>query len=86
MAVSLETVLPMRLDYFLAHSAGLTRKEAKKLISGGAVTVADEAKPKANLQLRPDQVVMLHGEVVQLPGHRYPVSYTHLTLPTTPYV
>ena len=46
----------MRLDYFLAHSAGLTRKEAKKLISGGAVTVADEAKPKANLQLRPDQV------------------------------
>jgi len=75
MTVSLVTVLPMRLDYFLAHSAGLTRKEAKKLISGGAVTVADEAKPKANLQLRPDQVVMLHGEVVQLPGHRYLMLY-----------
>lgn len=75
MAVFLVTVLPMRLDYFLAHSAGLTRKEAKRLISSGAVTVEGEAKPKANLQLRPDQAVMLHGEVVQLPGHRYLMLY-----------
>jgi len=61
----------MRLDYFLAHSAGLTRKEAKQLISRGAVTVEGEAKPKANLQLRPDQAVTVHGERVQPPGHRY---------------
>ena len=61
----------MRLDYFLAHSAGLTRKEAKQLISRGAVTVEGEARPKANLQLRDGQGVWLHGEPVQLPGHRY---------------
>ena len=71
MVVFLVTVLPMRLDYFLAHSAGLTRKEAKRLISGGAVTVEGEAKPKANLQLRPDQAVALHGEPVQRPRQRY---------------
>lgn len=61
----------MRLDYFLAHSTGLTRKEAKQLISRGAVTMAGEACPKANLQLRDGQGVWLHGEPVQLPGHRY---------------
>ena len=71
MTVSPVTVLPMRLDYFLAHSAGLTRKEAKQLISRGAVTVEGEARPKANLQLRDGQGVWLHGEPVQLPGHRY---------------
>ncbi len=71
MAVFPVTVLPMRLDYFLAHSAGLTRKEAKQLISRGAVTVEGEARPKANLQLQDGQGVWLHGEPVQLPGHRY---------------
>jgi 16S rRNA pseudouridine516 synthase len=65
------TVLTMRLDYFLAHSAGLTRKEAKQLISRGAVTVDGEPRPKANLQLQDGQGVWLHGEPVQLPGHRY---------------
>ena len=71
MVVFLVTVLPMRLDYFLAHSAGLTRKEAKRLISRGAVTVAGEAKPKANMQLREGQAVTVNGERVQPPGHRY---------------
>lgn len=61
----------MRLDYFLAHSAGLTRKEAKRLISSGAVTVEGEAKPKANIQLREGQAVTVNGERVQPPGHRY---------------
>lgn len=61
----------MRLDYFLAHSAGLSRKEAKQLISRGAVTVDGEARPKANLQLRDGQGVWLHDQPLQLPGHRY---------------
>ncbi|HBC17288.1 MAG TPA: 16S rRNA pseudouridine(516) synthase, partial [Alcanivorax sp.] len=61
----------MRLDYFLAHSAGLSRKEAKQLISRGAVTVEGEVRPKANLQLRDGQGVWLHDQPVQLPGHRY---------------
>lgn len=65
----------MRLDYFLAHSAGLTRKEAKQLISRGAVTVEGEARPKANLQLKEGQGVWLHGDAVQLPGHRYLMLY-----------
>ncbi|EKF73703.1 pseudouridylate synthase [Alcanivorax hongdengensis A-11-3] len=61
----------MRLDYFLAHSTGLSRKDVKQLISRGAVAVDGEARPRANTRLHPGQAVWLHGEPVQLPGHRY---------------
>mgnify|MGYP002413200081 CR=1 FL=1 len=33
---------PARLDFFVAHAAGLSRKQAKALIRGGAVTVTGE--------------------------------------------
>lgn len=60
----------MRLDYFLAHATGLTRKQVKQLISSGAVTVDGTARPKAGLLLR-GETVWLHGETVQLPGEQY---------------
>lgn len=60
----------MRLDYFLAHSAGVTRKQAKQLISHGAVTVDGLARPKAG-DIIAGHTVRLDGEILQLPGERY---------------
>lgn len=61
----------MRLDFFLAHSTGLSRKQVKILIGKGAVRVAGEPRPKANTKVSEGQAVWLHEELVQLPGHRY---------------
>lgn len=61
----------MRLDYFLAHSAGLTRKQAKQCLRRGDVAVAGEPRPKANLQLHSGQAVWLDGQPLALPSHRY---------------
>lgn len=61
----------MRLDFFLAHSTGLSRKQVKILIGKGAVRVEGEPRPKANTKVSEGQAVWLHEELVQLPGHRY---------------
>lgn len=61
----------MRLDFFLAHSTGLSRKQVKVLIGKGAVRVEGEARPKANTRIADGQPVWLHDEPVRLPGHRY---------------
>lgn len=61
----------MRLDFFLAHSTGLSRKQVKILIGKGAVRVDGEARPKANTRVAEGQGVWLHDEPVQLPGPRY---------------
>ena len=61
----------MRLDFFLAHGTGLSRKQVKILIGKGAVRVDGEARPKANTRVTEGQAVWLHDERVQLPGHRY---------------
>ena len=60
----------MRLDYFLAHATGLSRKQVKQLISSGAVTVEGITRPKSGHLLRGESV-RLHGELVRLPGERY---------------
>ena len=42
---------PARLDFFVAHAAGLSRKQAKALIRGGAVTVTGEdGAPRTGLK------------------------------------
>lgn len=61
----------MRLDYFLAHSTGLSRKQVKVLIGRGEVQVEGEPRPKANTPLISGQGVWLRGEPVTLPGARY---------------
>ena len=61
----------MRLDYFLAHSTGLSRKQVKALIGRGEVQVEGEPRPKANTRLASGQGVWLRGEPLALPGHRY---------------
>ena len=67
---------PARLDFFVAHAAGLSRKQAKALIRGGAVTVTGEdGAPrtglKANSSVAPGECVRLDGAVLTLPGERY---------------
>lgn len=61
----------MRLDFFLAHGTGLSRKQVKMLIGKGAVRVDGETRPKANTRVVEGQGVWLHDEPVQLQGHRY---------------
>jgi len=67
---------PARLDFFVAHAAGLSRKHAKALIRDGAVTVTGEdgvlrAGLKANSSVAPGECVRLDGQALTLPGQRY---------------
>lgn len=67
---------PARLDFFVAHATGLSRKQAKALIRGGAVTVTGEdgtprAGLKANSSVAPGECVRLDGQALALPGERY---------------
>lgn len=61
----------MRLDYFLASSTGLSRKDAKREIGAGRVTVDGEPCRRANQHLRADQTVQWRDQPVTLPGERY---------------
>lgn len=61
----------MRLDQFVATSTELSRKEAKRAISRGRVTVNGETCTAANRHLSPDAPVALEGQLLALPGQRY---------------
>ncbi len=61
----------MRLDFYIAHATGLSRREVKILISRGEISVDDDSRPKASLQLQPGQKVRCRGDLLSLPGHRY---------------
>lgn len=65
----------VRLDFFVAHAAGVTRKQAKTLIRAGRVTVLDGAgQPhalKANSTVATGDQVRLDHQPLTLPGHRY---------------
>ncbi|MEE4250102.1 MAG: pseudouridine synthase [Alcanivoracaceae bacterium] len=61
----------MRLDFYIAHATGLSRRDVKILLGRGEISVDDNLRPKANLQLQPGQMVRCRGELVTLPGHRY---------------
>ncbi|MCG7198187.1 16S rRNA pseudouridine(516) synthase RsuA [Marinobacter pelagius] len=61
----------MRLDQFVANCTGLSRKEAKRAIGGGAVTVEGTACKTANRRISDDARVALNGTPLTLPGERY---------------
>ncbi|WP_373000743.1 pseudouridine synthase [Marinobacter sp.] len=61
----------MRLDQFIANSTELSRKEAKRAISRGEVTVNDQPCRSANSQLAGHERVALSGTPLSLPGERY---------------
>ena len=61
----------MRLDQFIANSTELSRKEAKRAISRGEVTVDEQTCKSANTQLTGGERVVLAGAQLSLPGERY---------------
>tara|TARA_R110001606_G_scaffold1937_24_gene8072 strand:- start:3166 stop:3894 length:729 start_codon:yes stop_codon:yes gene_type:complete len=65
----------VRLDFFVAHAAGVTRKQAKALIRAGRVALLDgTGQPragKANTAVAAADRVLLDGQPLALPGHRY---------------
>ncbi len=61
----------MRLDQYLANSTGLSRKEAKKIISTGRVRVGDQPCKSASTQVTETTPVELDGNTLSLPGEIY---------------
>ncbi|MBN7770235.1 pseudouridine synthase [Marinobacter daepoensis] len=61
----------MRLDQYLASSTGLSRKDAKKAISAGRVTVDGEICRQSNRHLEETPSVGLDGQPVLMPGELY---------------
>lgn len=62
----------MRLDYYLAHAANLSRKEAKRIIHQGRVSVAGAVQTKISTAIDPTATVTLDDNPLVLEqGHRY---------------
>lgn len=73
----------MRLDQFIAQSADVSRKDAKKLIRQGRILLAGEPAKNANERTQGRQV-LLDNAPLALPGHRYymlnkPAGYVSAT-------
>lgn len=61
----------MRLDFLVAHGAGVTRKQARTLISRGRVLINGAKASRAGTAVAAQDVVLLDGAPLTLPGHRY---------------
>lgn len=62
----------MRLDYYLAHAANYSRKEAKRIIHKGRVKVADSVETKISFSVEAGAEVRLDDTLLVLEqGHRY---------------
>ncbi|EAQ65483.1 hypothetical 16S rRNA uridine-516 pseudouridylate synthase [Marinomonas sp. MED121] len=65
----------MRLDYYLAHAANLSRKEAKIAIAKGRVLVNGESKLKANSPVTDLCDVILDKSPLSFQQNRYYMMY-----------
>lgn len=61
----------MRLDQFIAQATGLSRKDAKRAISRGLVSVDGETCLGGNQKISQQVEVVMDGQPVSLPGDRY---------------
>lgn len=61
----------MRLDKYIAHTSDLSRKQAKQLIKAGDVWVDDRMATDPQAEVAADAVVMIDGQRLRTPGHRY---------------
>ncbi|MEX2365999.1 MAG: S4 domain-containing protein, partial [Pseudohongiellaceae bacterium] len=62
----------MRLDYYLAHAANLSRKEAKRIIHQGRVSVAGQVEKKTSRAVSGEDDVSFDDTPLLLDqGHRY---------------
>lgn len=61
----------MRLDYFIANSANVSRKEARRLILASRVSINEAICKKAATHVSGEEKIRLDEAVVTLPGERY---------------
>lgn len=61
----------MRLDKYLAQTTGLSRKEVKKRLHAGLVSVNDQQQRDSGLHVSSDDVVLLDGQLLSEPRARY---------------
>lgn len=63
---------PQRLDRFLSHATPYSRKEVRRLLHAGRVTVNDELVKKSDQQVNPNtDVISLDGQRCYLASPRY---------------
>jgi 16S rRNA pseudouridine516 synthase len=65
----------MRLDRFVSQALGVSRREARGLIAGGAVEVSGCRVPRPADPVGPGHVITLDGQRLALPGPRYIMLY-----------
>ena len=72
---------------------GLTQAQERKKgidaalgLGGSLILFQFKAQSKSRIKIDVDQLSKLTSVEAQYPDSTYSVSYTHLTLPTTPYV
>ncbi|WP_417548343.1 pseudouridine synthase [Marinobacter segnicrescens] len=61
----------MRLDAYLARCTSLSRKEARRAVAAGRVSVAGQPAAKASEPVAENTAVTLDGEPLTIPGHIY---------------
>ena len=61
----------MRLDYYLAHAEGMSRKEAKIAVSKGQIEINGQLVKKANHQVSESDNVLLQGRQLVWQQERY---------------
>lgn len=61
----------VRLDFYVSHTLGLSRKEAKILIGKGHVQVNDQQVKKANHSVTRDDTIVCQDEVLSWPTEKY---------------
>lgn len=76
--------MTVRLDRFLANTAGLTRTQAQRAVRNGEVTVDGTVVRNPAAHIRPSQAVALSGQPVVAQGPRYfmlhkPAGYVSVT-------
>lgn len=61
----------VRLDFYLSHTLGLSRKEAKILIGKGHVNVNEQLVKKANHSVTRDDTIVCQDQVLSWPREKY---------------
>ncbi|WP_322786149.1 16S rRNA pseudouridine(516) synthase RsuA [Marinobacterium jannaschii] len=67
--------LKMRLDKYLSQSTGFSRKEVKKMLHKGMISVDGEVTKDASLHVAADAHVLMEGYPVEPPGDKYIMLY-----------
>jgi len=63
--------MAMRLDKYIGNTTDYSRKEIKRLLKAGLVTVDGDAVTDPSLHISPDQAIAIDGERLSTPGPRY---------------